>query len=41
MKTIRLSEQGEREDQGAAMILALILLMMLYVEHPDVGRGGA
>ena len=31
MKTIRLSEQGEREDQGAATILALILLMILYV----------
>jgi len=30
MKTIRLSEQGEREDQGAATILALILLMILY-----------
>jgi len=31
MKTIRLSEQGEREDQGAAMILALVQLMILYV----------
>jgi ABC-2 type transport system permease protein len=31
MKTIRLSEKGEREDQGAAMTLALILLMILYV----------
>jgi ABC-2 type transport system permease protein len=31
MKTIRLSEKGEREDQGAAVILALILLMILYV----------
>jgi ABC-2 type transport system permease protein len=31
MKTIRLSEQGEREDQGAATILALVLLMILYV----------
>jgi len=31
MKTIRLSEQGEREDKGAAMILAMILLMILYV----------
>jgi ABC-2 type transport system permease protein len=30
MKTIRLSEQGEREDQGAATILALIMLMILY-----------
>ncbi len=30
MKTIRLSEQGEREDKGAATILALILLMILY-----------
>jgi ABC-2 type transport system permease protein len=30
MKTIRLSEKGEREDQGAATILALILLMILY-----------
>lgn len=30
MKTIRLTEQGEREDQGAAMVLALILLMILY-----------
>jgi ABC-2 type transport system permease protein len=31
MKTIRLSDKGEREDQGAATILALILLMILYV----------
>jgi ABC-2 type transport system permease protein len=31
MKKIRLSETGEREDRGAAMILALILLMILYV----------
>jgi len=31
LKTIRLSEKGEREDQGAAMILALILLMILYI----------
>jgi ABC-2 type transport system permease protein len=31
MKTIRLSERGEREDQGGAMVLALILLMILYV----------
>jgi ABC-2 type transport system permease protein len=31
MKTIRLSEQGEREDEGAAMILAMVLLMILYV----------
>lgn len=31
MKTIRLSHKGEREDQGAATILALILLMILYV----------
>lgn len=31
LKTIRLSEKGEREDQGAAVILALILLMILYV----------
>jgi len=30
LKTIRLSETGEREDQGAAMIFALILLMILY-----------
>jgi ABC-2 type transport system permease protein len=31
LKTIRLSESGEREDQGAAMIFAIILLMILYV----------
>ncbi len=31
MKRIRLSETGEREDRGAAMILALVLLMILYV----------
>jgi hypothetical protein len=30
LKTIRLSESGEREDQGAAMLLAIILLMILY-----------
>ena len=28
---IRVSDTGEREDKGATMILALILLMMLYV----------
>jgi len=31
MKTIRISDQGEREDQGAATFLALILLMILYI----------
>ena len=31
LKTIRLSEKGEREDQGAAMIFSIILLMILYV----------
>jgi ABC-2 type transport system permease protein len=31
MKTIRISDKGEREDQGAATILALVLLMMMYV----------
>jgi ABC-2 type transport system permease protein len=31
LKTIRLSETGEREDQGAAMIFSIILLMILYV----------
>lgn len=31
MKRIRLSETGEREDRGAAMVLALVLLMILYV----------
>jgi ABC-2 type transport system permease protein len=30
LKTIRVSESGEREDQGGAMIFALILLMILY-----------
>jgi ABC-2 type transport system permease protein len=30
LKTIRLSETGEREDQGAAFIFAVILLMILY-----------
>ena len=30
LKTIRVSEQGEREDKGAAMLLAMILMMMLY-----------
>jgi len=30
LKTIRLSESGEREDQGAAFILAVVLLMILY-----------
>jgi len=27
---VRVSEQGEREDKGAAMLLAMILMMMLY-----------
>ena len=31
LKTIRLSDTGEREDQGAAMIFAIILLMILYI----------
>jgi ABC-2 type transport system permease protein len=31
LKTIRVSESGEREDRGSAMILSLILLMILYV----------
>ena len=30
LKTIRLSESGEREDQGAAFLFAVILLMILY-----------
>ncbi|HSD67518.1 MAG TPA: ABC transporter permease [Vicinamibacteria bacterium] len=30
LKTIRLSESGEREDQGAAFLFAIILLMILY-----------
>ncbi len=29
-RTIRLSEEGEREDKGLAIIFALILLMILY-----------
>ena len=31
LKTIRLSETGEREDKGAAMIFSIILLMILYI----------
>jgi ABC-2 type transport system permease protein len=31
LKTIRLSESGEREDRGAALIFSVILLMILYV----------
>ena len=31
LKTIRLSEKGEREDQGAAMIFSIIMLMILYM----------
>ncbi len=31
LKTIRLSEKGEREDQGTAMIFSMILLMILYM----------
>jgi ABC-2 type transport system permease protein len=30
LKTIRLSASGEREDQGAAFFLSIILLMILY-----------
>jgi ABC-2 type transport system permease protein len=30
LRTIRVSESGEREDRGSAMILSLILLMILY-----------
>jgi ABC-2 type transport system permease protein len=29
-RTIRLSEEGEEEDQGLAIVLAIILLMILY-----------
>jgi ABC-2 type transport system permease protein len=31
LRTIRLSESGEREDRGAALIFSVILLMILYV----------
>jgi ABC-2 type transport system permease protein len=31
MKRVRLSATGEREDRGAAMFLALILMMILYM----------
>jgi ABC-2 type transport system permease protein len=30
LKTIRLSETGEREDKGAAFLFAVVLLMILY-----------
>jgi ABC-2 type transport system permease protein len=30
LKTIRLSDTGEREDQGAAFLFAVVLLMILY-----------
>jgi ABC-2 type transport system permease protein len=30
LRTVRVSEQGEREDKGAATLLAMILMMMLY-----------
>jgi ABC-2 type transport system permease protein len=30
LRTIRLSESGEREDRGAAFFLAVVLLMILY-----------
>ena len=29
-RTIRLSEEGEKEDQGLAILLAIVLLMILY-----------
>jgi len=31
LKTIRLTEAGEREDRGAAVLFSVILLMILYV----------
>jgi ABC-2 type transport system permease protein len=31
LKTIRLSDTGEREDRGAALIFSIVLLMILYV----------
>jgi ABC-2 type transport system permease protein len=31
MKRVHLSEQGEREDKGTAMLLALVMLLILYV----------
>jgi ABC-2 type transport system permease protein len=31
LRTIRLTEQGEREDRGAALIFSIIMLMILYV----------
>jgi ABC-2 type transport system permease protein len=30
LKTIQLSESGEREDQGASFIFSIVLLMMMY-----------
>src|SRR5512145_860708 len=30
LRTVRLSERGEREDRGAAIVFAVILLMILY-----------
>ena len=30
-KTIQLSEHGEREDRGAAMVFSIVLLMILYM----------
>ena len=40
LKTIRVSESGEREDQGAAMIFAIILLMILYTSILMWGQHG-
>ncbi len=31
LKTIQLSEKGEREDRGAAVLFAIILMMILYM----------
>ncbi len=31
MKTIQLSEKGEREDRGAAILVAVVLMMILYM----------
>ena len=31
LKTIRLSDKGQREDRGSAMMLSMILMMILYI----------
>src|SRR5207244_5905248 len=39
IKTIRVTERGEREDRGVTFIFATVMMMMLYVSVLMWGQG--